>query len=56
VLGKEHDTLTSMNNLALGLSQQGQYEEAEEMQRPLRPVKYHKNSRERLDISDRRGG
>ena len=44
VLGKEHpDTLTSMNNLALVLSQQGKYEQAEEMQRPLRPVKHHKN-------------
>jgi Tetratricopeptide repeat len=36
VLGKEHpDTLTSMNNLALVLSQQGKYEQAEEMHRPL---------------------
>ena len=32
MLGKEHpDTLTSMNNLAEVLSQQGKYEEAEEM-------------------------
>jgi len=29
---------------------QGKYEQEEEMQRPLRPVKHHKNSRERLDI------
>jgi hypothetical protein len=34
VLGKEHpDTLTSMNNLALVLSDQGKYEQAEEIQR-----------------------
>ena len=56
VLGKEHpDTLTSMNHLALVLSQRGKYELAEEMQRSLRPVKHYKNSRERLDIFDRRG-
>jgi tetratricopeptide (TPR) repeat protein len=34
VLGKEHpDTLTSMNNLASVLSNQGKYEQAEEMHR-----------------------
>jgi hypothetical protein len=34
VLSKEHpDTLTSMNNLALVLGNQGKYEEAEEMHR-----------------------
>ena len=34
VLGQEHpDTLTSMNNLAMVLSSQGKYEEAEEMHR-----------------------
>jgi tetratricopeptide (TPR) repeat protein len=34
VLGNEHpDTLTSMNNLALVLRDQGKYEEAEEMYR-----------------------
>jgi hypothetical protein len=34
VLGKEHpSTLTSMNNLALVLSNQGKYEEAKEMLR-----------------------
>jgi Tetratricopeptide repeat len=34
VLGKEHpSTLTSMNNLTLVLSNQGKYEEAEEMLR-----------------------
>jgi hypothetical protein len=33
VLGTEHpDTLMSMNNLALVLSHQGKYEQAEEMQ------------------------
>ena len=32
VLGKKHpDTLTSMNNLALVLSQQGKYEQVEEV-------------------------
>jgi hypothetical protein len=34
VLGKEHpDTLTTMNNLANVLSDQGKYEQAEEMHR-----------------------
>ena len=40
MLGKEHpDTLTSMNNLANVLSDQGKYEEAEEMHRQVLAVK-----------------
>jgi hypothetical protein len=56
VLRKEHpDILTSMNYLALVLSQQGKYEQAEETQKPLRPVKQHKNGREWPDVFDKRG-
>jgi hypothetical protein len=36
VLGKEHpSTLASMNNLAIGLSSQGKYKQAEEMHRQV---------------------